>query len=159
MWETTTDGVLWFMTTDSRGHEKPKKVGGKAGTRFRVTTVDREITQDLIVNPANDPWANGFLKRIDADQNGDERTATDQALSTEELMIVFGKSGNAFQSAVRRLNERNVRRLREMCDAVDATQSQVGFLDKHIEENYRVQGSMPSYDELVRDKDVAGSTS
>ncbi len=157
IWETTTSGIVYYTTTDSRGHERVRSAGGQTGTRFRITTVDRELNQDAIVNDADDPFHNGWLRRADVDQNLDERTATDQALTTEELMAVFAKSGNAFQSAVRKLNERNVRRLREMVELVDASQSQQSFLSSHIEENYRQQGSMPSYDELVRDRDLGTS--
>lgn len=155
LWETTTDGLLYYLVTDTRGREKEKSVGGKAGTRLKISTVDREMNQDAIQDERSDPWHNGFLRRVDADQNLDERTATDQALSTEELMAVFAKSGNAFQAAVRKLNERNVRRLREMVELVDASQSQQAFIEAHITENYKVQGSMPSYDELARDGDIS----
>lgn len=153
IWETTTQGRVWVVTTDHKGHEKPISVGGKLGARLRITSVDREINQDRILEDTSDPFRNGILKRVDADQNTDERTASDQALDTNELVTVFAKSGMAFQSAVKKLNERNVRRLREMCDAVDASTSQVAFLDKHIEEHYRQQGAMPSYNEMMQQDD------
>lgn len=149
IWETVTEGRVWVVTTDHRGHERRTSVGGKAGARLRITTVDREINQDRIMEDTSDPFRNGMLRRVDADQNTDERTASDQALTTEQLVTVFAKSGMAFQSAVKKLNERNVRRLREMCEAVDASTSQVAFLDKHISENFRQHGSMPSYDEMM----------
>lgn len=151
IWETTTAGRVWVVTTDHRGHERRVSVGAKVGARLRITTVDREINQDRVMEDTSDPFRNGMLKRVDADQNTDERTASDQALTTEELLTVFAKSGMAFQAAVRKLNERNVRRLRELCEAVDASTSQVAFLDKYVDENFRQQGSMPSYDEMMGD--------
>lgn len=151
VWETVTDGKVYLRFTDQRGREQVKGFGGKTGTRIRIPTVDREVNQDAIIG-GSDPFTNGMLRRIDADQNADERTASDQVYSTEELMAFFAKSGNAFQSQVRRLNERNVRRMREMAEHVDASASQIAFLDRYIIDNYRVQGSMPSYDELVQDE-------
>lgn len=153
IWETTTEGRVWVVQTDHRGHERRVNVGGKVGQRLRITAVDREINQDRILEEESDPFRSGMLKRIDADQNTDERTASDQALSTDELIPVFAKSGMAFQSAVKKLNERNVRRLREMAEAVDASTSQVTFLDKHIEANYRQHGAMPSYNEMMQTDD------
>lgn len=150
-WETTTGATIYLGITNPRGHSKVKKFGGKPGSRVRISTTDREINQDAITNEDSDPFSNGLLKRLDKDQNEDESTATDQALDTEELMALFGKSGNAFQSAVRALNERNVRRLRAIAEDVDASASQISFLDEHITEHYRIEGSRESYDELVRD--------
>lgn len=155
IWETTTDGTVWVMTTDDRGKDKPVSVGGKVGQRLRIKSLDREICQDTVLDDASDPFTNGLLKRVDADQNTDERTASQQALSTEELMAIFEKTGNAFQSSVRRLNELNVRRLREAADALDAKASQLSFLDEHIATNYKGGGDTPTYREMQADRDVA----
>lgn len=151
IWATTTAGTIYYVTTDSRGHEKQRKVGGKEGSRMRITTVDRELNQDAIDKTESDPWSNGLLKRLDQDQNDHEATQSTQAFETEELMAFFAKTGNAFQSQVRRLDERNVRRMRGMAEDVDASASQIQFLTDHIEEHYKIQGSMPSYDEMVTD--------
>lgn len=149
IWETTTEGRVWVTTSDARNKEKPVSVGGQVGQRLRISVDDREINQDAIMNAADDPFVNGLLKRIDQDQNDDERTKTDQALSSEDLAKLFAKSGNAFQSAVRKLNELNVRRLREMAEGLDASGSQVRFLDEHVAEHYRNEGTMPSYNEML----------
>lgn len=159
LWETTTDGAIWYVITDQRGREKHKRVGGKAGTRIRITTADRELNQDNIIDPDKDPWHNGFLKRVDKDQSEDEATATDQALSTEELMALFAKNGNAFQSAVRGLNERNCRRMLAIAEDVDASVAQVNFLQEHVTSTYRVQGSMPSHDQMVSDGWLSNNSS
>jgi predicted type IV restriction endonuclease len=153
IWETTTAGRVWVTTTDHRGHERDVSVGGKIGARLRITTVDREINQDRVLEELSDPFRNGLLRRLDADQNVEERTTTDQALTTDDLVTVFAKHGSAFQAAVRNLNERNVRRLREMAEAVDATTSQVTFLDQHLEAKYRRHGAMPSYKDMMAAND------
>lgn len=151
IWETTTAGTVWVRTTDDRGKEKDISVGGKPGARLRIKSYDREVCQDAILTDGADPFTNGLLKRVDADQQDDPMTASDQVLTTDELMGVFKKSGNAFQSAVRKLNELNVRRLQEMAEALDATASQMSFLNEHIEENYRQHGDTPTYRELKGD--------
>lgn len=148
IWETTTQGTVWVNTTDERGKEKAVSVGGKPGQRLRVKSLDREIMQDSILEDGSDPFTNGLLKRIDADQNEDPQTASDQALTTEQLMDVFAKTGNAFQSNVKNLNELNVRRLREMAESLDAKASQINFLDEHLETTYRQHGDTPTYREL-----------
>lgn len=151
VWETTTDGRVWVATTDIRGKVKLVSAGGKTGTRLRISSADREANQDRVIEDLDDPFTNGMLRRVDADQNADESTASDQALTTDDLMKLFAKSGMAFQSAVKKLNERNIRRMREMCEAVDASTSQVAFLDAYVAENFRKEGSMPSYKEMFTD--------
>lgn len=156
IWETTTPGTVWFTSTDDRGKEKSVSVGGAVGQRMRIKSLDREICQDRILEDASDPFTNGLLKRIDKDQNEEEQTTTDQAYTTEELMAVFSSTGNAFQAKVRKLNELNVRRLREVADAMDAKASQIAFLDEHIETTYRGGGDTPTYRELKGIREVAG---
>lgn len=158
IWETTTPGTVWVMVTDDRGRDKAVSVGGKPGQRLRIKSMDREICQDRILDDSGDPFVNGLLKRVDADQNDDEKTVSDQALSTEELMAIFEKTGNAFQVTVRKLNELNVRRLREAAEHLDAKASQLSFLDEHIEANYKGGGDTPTYRELKGIGDVAPAT-
>lgn len=156
IWETTTPGRVWVMTTDDRGKDKPISVGPKTGSRLRIKSTDREIVQDSILNDGSDPFTNGLLKRVDADQNEDPMTASDQALSTEELTAIFESTGNAFQSKVKKLNELNARRLREVAEAVDAKASQIAFLDEHIEANFKQQGDTPTWRELKGLGEVTG---
>lgn len=157
VWEITTPGRVWLTVTDDRGRSKSVSVGGtgKPGARIRISTLDREMMQDSLVEDRSDPFVNGMLKRVDGDQNSDERTASDQALTSEELAELFEKKGNAFQSAVKKLNELNVRRLREMAEPLDAAASQIAFLDSHIEEHYRAGGDTPTYRELKGAGDTA----
>ena len=149
IWQTTTDGTVWVQTTDGRGGSREVSVGGRTGAVLRIKTLDREIAQEAIFDIDADPFRNGLLKRVDADQNENENTSTDQAYTTEELLKVFSKSGNAFQSFVNKLNEVNVRRMKDIADSVDATQSQVAYLEKVIEEKYRKHGDTRTYREMM----------
>lgn len=157
IWETTIPGRIWVITTDDRGKEKPISVGPKVGARLRIKSLDREVAQDSILTDDGDPFTNGMLKRVDADQNDNPQTASTQALTTEELSAVYTKSGAAFQAAVRKLNELNVRRLREMAEVLDAKASQISFLDSHIEEHYKRGSDTPTYRELKGIGEVAGA--
>lgn len=148
IWETTTPGTVWVLVTDDRGKDKSVSVGGAVGQRLRLKSLDREINQDAILEDGSDPFTNGLLKRVDADQQQDPQTASDQVLDTEQLMAVFTKKGAAFNNAVGKLNELNVRRLAEMAEAVDASASQIAFLKEHIAEKYRLEGDTATWREL-----------
>jgi hypothetical protein len=155
IWETLVPGRVWVAVTDDRGREKAISVGPKVGARLRIKSLDREVAQDAILNDDSDPFTNGLLRRVDADQQDEESTASEQVLTTEQLMDVFGRTGMAFQSAVKKLNELNVRRLREMAEALDAKASQIAFLDTFLEENFRAGGDTPTYRELKGVGDTA----
>lgn len=148
IWETTTPGKVWVLVTDDRGKEKSVRVGGAPGQRLRIKSLDREINQDAILGDESDPFTNGLLKRIDADQQQDPQTASDQVIDTEALMDFFKSSGAAFQNKVRKLNELNFRRLYEMAEAADASASQIAFLREHLAATFRLEGDTPTWREL-----------
>lgn len=145
IWETTTDGTVWVTMTDERGKVQQKSFGGKAGTRMRIKTIDRLANEDAVYGESI--FDNGLLIRIDAEAERDPDKAQN-AMSTEELVAGFSKSGAAFRAFVDRLNELNTRRMRSMCEIQDASQSQLAYLDKVIKERYRVEGDTPTYREL-----------
>lgn len=149
LWHTTTAGTVWVTITDDRGREKQLSAGGRKGAPLRIKTVDREINQEAIYEVEADPFRNGLLKRVDADQNEDESTASDQALDDTQLVKFFSKNGTNFQKAIAGLNEINVRRLRAMADDVDITTAQLAHLEEVIEQKYRKHGDSRTYRELM----------
>lgn len=161
IWETTTPGTVWVTVTDNRGKERQVKVGGKIGSRLRITSDDREVAEDRLMEVSASPFRNGMLVRIDAgagDMKEEEDADYSQQLSTEELMAGFAKSGNAFHSFVGKLNEVNTRRMLELAPAIDASASQLNHLEEVVREKYRpaTEGPQPSYVEMQRRGEVAG---
>lgn len=148
IWELTVPGAVWVEVTNDRGKAVPLCVGGRPGARLRISTEDRIITQEQIVERELDPFVNGMLCRIDADQQDDEKTASVDALTTEDLMKVFSKSGRAFQAAVDKLNQTSVRRMNEMAEDVDATASQITYLKDSIATRWPIGGDTKVYREI-----------
>lgn len=140
-WEITTAGRVWLTIT---GHnrfgqmmEKKTSIGpNKAGSKLKISQADRELNQEMVADEKHDPFRNGLLVRVDADQNDDPATASRDAVPMKELLTVFEKHGNAFQSAVNGLGEVPVRRMRELADEVEASAKQRDFLDETIEERF-----------------------
>lgn len=146
-WEATTAGGVWVLQVDSRGVEKPRRIKGKPGFRFRVTTRDREASGARFYESAQDPFQNGTFVRVDKpkDKVVEEIPGYDveQALTDPDLLKLFGASGNAFQAKVRKLNQRNVRRLAALAEENPelVSSAQEKFLEQHIIENYRPGGA------------------
>ena len=132
VWETTTDGVVWIPTVDARNRERLVRVGESAGSRLLISTLDREVAQDRVRPDGTDPFRNGMLRRVDVDQNLDENTRSEHALSTDQLTAIFGRSGTAFRSAVDKLSEFNVRRLNDLAEPMDASASQTTYLREKV---------------------------
>ncbi len=149
IWETTTGGRVWVEVTNEKGQPRALSAGGRAGARLRITSEDREIAQERILNPDLDPFTNGLLVRIDTDQQGDDRTKSVNALNTEQLVEVFAKTGKKFHDAVDSFNELTVRRLLAIAKDVDATNSQITYLEKAVEERWPIGGDTPTYREMM----------
>lgn len=145
-WETTTAGGVWILTVDHRGVEKPRRIKGVAGYKFRCTEADREASGARFYDAKQDPFLNGTFVRsgMPAEKVVEEIPNYDveQAFSDDDLVKVLASSGMAFQTKVRKLNERNARRLAALAedhpDLVSSAQEK--FLTQHIMENYRPGG-------------------
>jgi len=146
LWTSNVAGAIWVKVTNKRDEVEGLQI--TAGQRLRITKRDREMNQDRIRDGKRDPFTNGMLKRLDADQNLDARTATPDALSVEEIMVIFSTTGPQFERKVASLSEVPIRRMRELAVDVDATQSQIKYLDDIIAERFAVGGTQPTYEEL-----------
>lgn len=146
VWEVTTAGRIWLQqTTYTRTGQpifKDISVGpNKIGAHLRISTDDRRYNQEQVADTKNDVFRNGMLVRVDVNQQLDEDTASPEALTTEDLLSIYAKNGKAFQTAVDKLSELPIRRLRDMADAVDASAKQVEYLDQVIFDRYKIGAS------------------
>jgi hypothetical protein len=156
LWDSTVPGTIWLIVADDKGRDKDVVVRGFG--RLRISPDDREICQEMVVDPQHDVFTNGSLVRVDADQNENPKTASPDALNTDALLEIFALSGSKFTEKVDSLNELTVRRLREVAEDVDATNSQIVHLDSVIAEKWAVGGDTPSYRELKGLGQVASQT-
>jgi hypothetical protein len=147
IWESNIEGCTWVETTDHRGAPRMKSVTG-AGQRLRLTSHDRVRAQERIRQLEHDPFTNGSLRRVDRNQNDDEGTKTENALSEADLELIFGLDFEDFKEEVEKLSEINHRRLKAMAP-VHATMQQGQHLQELIEERYHIGGDTPTYREMM----------
>lgn len=146
IWELTVPGRVHVEVTNHRGRPQDLTVKG-VGSRLRLSTTDREITQERIRSVEHDPFLNGTLRRIDSGAKESDRSADE--LSDEDLRGVFEMTGPEFEDVVAALSEVNIRRMKELAPKVDATASQTAFLAKIIQQRFPIGGSTPTYDEMM----------
>ena len=118
----------------------------RAGQQFRIKSVDREENQARCMAPEGDPFLNGMLVRIDADQQGVPETASTDALSTEQLLEIYDLDGEHFQSRVQALGELPLRRLAEVGVTMDCSHLQITFVNDLIAERYSLGGPQSTMD-------------
>jgi hypothetical protein len=147
-WVTTGNGKVYVNTTNLEGRTISTEVGGRPDAILRITTYDRMRNQETCVDRVNDPFTNGMLVRMDADQQQDPTTKSPNALSKDQIEAAFLLSKVEFREMVAELGEYNVRRMLELVPEMDATQSQVDCLRETLESKWPIGGAMPIYDEL-----------
>lgn len=152
IWESLIQGDIWVPVTDAQGKERTVRVRG--GGKLRLTPLDRELIQEICVSSDLDMFTNGFLRRIDADQNEDPKTASNVALDVGDLVAVFELGGDEFNAKVDTLNEICVRRMIDLADAADATVSQANYLKESLAERWPIGGDTPTYREMMADEKV-----
>lgn len=146
IWECTVPGRVSLTVTNERGGTRLATVKGK-GQILRISTIDREMAEEVIRETPNNPFRNGMLVRVD-NRKGDHNPSTDE-LSDDDLREIFGLDNDDFGALLPQLSEVNVRRLKEMAKTEDVRHAQVEMLDEHIEKAYSVGGAMPSYEEMT----------
>ena len=112
----------------------------RTGQQFRLKTEDREENQARCMDPEHDPFRNGMLVRVDADQQADENTASTDALTTEQLLEIYDLEGATFETRVRALGELPLRRLAEVGESMDCSHRQITFVRELIAERYTKGG-------------------
>jgi len=143
VWETTGHGTIYVRATGVDGRDKSVKVGGKPGQKLRISEYDRVRNQERVMDMKADVFTNGMLIRVDMD--GDDNP---NLLSAEGIVELFTVTGPEFKARVDALNEYNVRRLIEVCDELDATNSQINCLKDTLAAKWPIGGDTPMYKEL-----------
>ena len=144
IWELTLPGRVTMTVTGARGRPQQISAAGK-GQRLRCSTEDRIITEEGIRNPELNPFRNGMLVRVD---KGEGHEPSPEELSDDDMRAIFDLDQADFQATVSALGEVNVRRLKAMFEEVDASKSEIDYVNALIEEKWRIGGAMPSYEEM-----------
>lgn len=156
VWLNVNAGKIWYKVSDPRVPGRSRTVSVKGGAQIRISTEDRELNSADIFDAQRDPFLNGALKRVDerAEAEPIEGYQAEQALTEDELTGLLAKSGQAFQSAVKKLDERNVRKLAEIVEDEEsgASVAQATFVRRYVAENYRGGGQTTSGKEILAEQ-------
>lgn len=157
VWETTGSGMVYAQVTGIDGKVRSVKAGGRPGQKLRISEYDRIRNQERVVDDKADPFSNGMLLRISppSDSFDDENP---NHLAAEDIIELFSITGPEFSKRVDALNEYNVRRMLELCEDLDATNSQIQTLKSVVATKWPIGGDTPMYRELQGLGEVASPT-
>lgn len=176
-WETTTPSIAWINVTARNGEIRQVRVGGRRGMRFRISAEDRVTqNQDQVLDAQHDPFTNGLFFRLSGSEPvyppqqaggyniedlDKEPEQTEQMLSFQDLLTIIKKHGNAFRSAIAKLNEVNLRRLAAIAEDLPEDQQPTVAQQNALDEllgNYKPGGTQPSYGEFMGGPSDGGVT-
>jgi hypothetical protein len=154
VWEVQTPSTVYVYQRDPRDPTgyRQTRVGGPNGTkRLRITTDDREFTEEQILeeNTQLNPFRNGALKRVDGGDNAG--IVTDEDLA--ELMTL---EPEVFREAVGEMDsELTVRRLYELVQR-SGTVVQAEIVRDIIEDRWKVGGTQKTVREMIDAQEQVG---
>lgn len=148
-WEMRVDGkiVLNVLKTTRFGQpiEAILTIGPKRkGMRFTINADDRKDNQRIVAAVEHDPFKNGMLLRIDEDQQAEEETQSEAALTDEQYLEILDLDDAAFATRVATLPEVPVRNLRQLAEGAGASHTKVTWLDQHIHDRFQPGGPQTS---------------
>lgn len=94
-WENVATSTNYILKLDFRGDSKPSMVNGPR--QFKLTTYERILTQDEIIDVRLDPFKNGCFRPVIVPEGVDVET-NPNALSDEDILRIFKASENAWES-------------------------------------------------------------
>jgi len=110
-WENIAPYTNGIIHLDARGDERHEMIANRR--TFMLTTEERLITQDRIVDPKNDPFLNGAFRPVVVPETINVET-NPNALSDEEIFGIFKASDIAFEEWLKTLDSPQT--LRRMLD-------------------------------------------
>lgn len=122
IWEGVTDSQVWITVTNELGRDREVAVGGPGGRnrRIRIKTGDRILNEER--NPEDNPFVNGFLRRVDGDFASDEQ----QPGKTDAQLLGLLQAGDDFEDFLMEESELSVRRLWALAEGSASDQVSVG---------------------------------
>lgn len=98
-WENVSDATNYIVQEDRRGDEVFRQIGATT-TTFRITTYERIITEERVVDPSNNPFKNGAFRPVKVPGHINIET-NPNALSAADIRRLFEASEVAWEEYLR----------------------------------------------------------
>lgn len=116
-WENVGQGTHYIIRENRRGDEAPEGVTGRR--KFKLTTYERILTEDKILDPRMNPFRNGSFRPVIVPEDISLET-NPNALSDEDIERLFVASKNAWDAYMEILDSpATIQRMIDLADQGD----------------------------------------
>lgn len=130
-WENIAGITNYVIRLDMRGEERPEAVNGKR--TFMISTKERKITQDRILEKKNDPFLNGAFRPVIVPDSVNIES-NPNALSDDEIKSIFVSSELAWDEWMNTIDSgETLRRMLDLADGADITLKRFRQLEARLE--------------------------
>lgn len=113
-WENVAPGTYYVIKENRRGDEAPEGVTGRR--KFKLTTYERILTEDRILDVRLNPFKNGTFRPVIVPEEISIET-NPNALSDEDIERLFASSDNAWDAYMEILDSpATLQRMIDMAD-------------------------------------------
>lgn len=139
IWQCKVVGKYWLSLSDKRGRVDSRPFAHN--DRLTITTDDRQLIQSQATKDDEDPFLNGTFLRVDKDQQMDQETKSEQALTDEQLMDFV--SGEVDPEKLNGLNDINIRRLKVLASQADLPASKWNNFRGYMRDRFNTMPEPP----------------
>lgn len=116
-WENVSHQINYIVREDRRGEEKYSEI--KGSQKFKLSTYDRMLTEDKILNPRLNPFRNGSFRPILVPEDV-SIDSNPNALSADDIRHLFGASQMAWDEYMDVIDSpATIQRMLDMADRGD----------------------------------------
>src|SRR3954467_13719654 len=116
-WENIAEYQNAIVRLDRKGDDAPEVINGRR--TFMITTAERLITQEKILDKHNDPFVNGAFRPVNVPSNMTFET-NPNALADEEIIRVLNSSDLAWEEWLKVIDSpATLRRMIQTADQVE----------------------------------------
>lgn len=131
-WENIASYQNVIIRLDTRGDERQEVING--ARRFMLTSEERIITQDRIVDEQHDPFRNGSFRPIIVPDSISIET-NPNAMSDEDIMSVFSASDLAFGEWLKTIDShQTLRRMADLAPSSDISMKRYRAIEARFRE-------------------------
>jgi hypothetical protein len=158
-WENIASYQNAIIRLDTRGDEKHEVITGRR--RFMLTTEERIITQDRVVDEKNDPFHNGCFRPIIVPDSITIET-NPNAMSDDDIQRIFKASDLAFDEWLKTIDSpQTLRRMADLAPDSDITMKRYKTIEaryREVKPPTRLETKDEQLKDFLSDKPKSGNT-
>jgi hypothetical protein len=149
-WENVAEATNYIIREDRRGDEAPDGISGRR--RFKLTTYERMLTEDKIIDVRLNPFKNGSFRPVVVPDDITIET-NPNALSDEDIARLFVSSANAWDAYMEVIDApATLKRMLDLAEHTDMSLARFRQLEQMYQQHSNVGKRITQKDQEEFDK-------